>query len=54
MEVHIMSGSTTLVVGRNYYAVPRIGDTLMMDGHEVKVNNVIWHIDNRTWVEVQV
>lgn len=56
MEVHIMNGITTLAIGYNYYSVPRIGDALNLNGYKVnvKVKDVIWHIDTKTWVEIQV
>lgn len=54
MEVIIMRNTTQLAVGKNYMAVPRIGETLEMRGTKVKVKDVIWHIENTTWVEIQV
>lgn len=54
MEILVMRGTTTFFVCHNSVAVPRIGDTIESSGVRVKVKDVIWHIEHRTWVEVQV
>lgn len=54
MEILIMRDTTTFFVCHNMTSVPRIGDTIQSGDIRVKVRNVIWHIENRTWVEVQV
>lgn len=54
MEMFIMRGTTTIIICHNTLAVPRIGETIESNGVRVKVKDVIWHIDNRTWVEIQV
>lgn len=54
MDMLIMRGTQTFYVCHNSTAIPRIGDTIQADGIRVKVKDVIWHIDNKTWVEIQV
>lgn len=54
MEMFIMRDVTIFFACHNVTAVPRIGDTIHADGVKVKVRDVIWHIENKTWVEVQV
>lgn len=54
MEMFIMRDTTIFIVTHSATAIPRIGDTIMSDGVKVKVKDVIWHIENRTWVEIQI
>lgn len=54
MEMLIMRNTTIFFVCHNVTAIPRIGDTITSGDVKVKVKDVIWHIDDTTWVEIQV
>ena len=55
MEILIMRGDKLFAVTHFASAIPRNGDTMLMDGVKVKVKEVIWHVEEtRTWVEVQI
>ena len=54
VEMLVMRDTTIFFVCHNTAAIPRIGDTIMSGDVKIKVKDVIWHIDHRTWVEVQV
>lgn len=54
MEMFIMRDLKIYSVCRNVTTVPRIGDTIQDGDVKVKVRDVIWHIENQIWVEIQV
>lgn len=54
LEVLIMRGTQTIIISRNVSAVPRVGDSLVIEGIKVAVKEVIWHLDHSTWVEIQI
>ena len=54
MEMLFMRKDKVITISRNVFAVPHIGDSVVIDGIKVKVLDVIWHLDHSTWVEVQI
>lgn len=54
MEMLIMRDTKVYSVYRNVITVPRIGDTIQDGDVRVKVKDVIWHIENQIWVEIQI
>lgn len=54
MELYFMRGSKLIAVTHNAIAVPRVGDMIAADNCKVPIKEVIWHLDNTTWVEIQV
>ena len=54
MNVHITCGSRMVAMIRNATLLPRKGDTMLVSGTSVKVVEVVWHIDNSSWVEVKI
>lgn len=54
MEMLIMRKDKVIIISRNVTAVPKIGDSIAAADAKVKVLDVIWHLDNNTWVEIQI
>jgi hypothetical protein len=54
MEMLFMRKDKVIIISRNVFAVPHIGDSVVIDGIKVKVLDVIWHLDHSTWVEIQI
>ena len=54
MEMLIMRDTKVYSICRNVTSVPRIGDTIQDGDVKVKVKDVIWHMDNQIWAEIQV
>ena len=54
MDIIYMQKEKIIIISRNQIAVPRIGDHIVMDNIKVKVLDVIWHLGNITWVEIQI
>ena len=54
VEMLVMRDATVLFVCHNTAAIPRIGDIIQSGNVRIKVKDVVWHIENRTWVEIQV
>ena len=54
MEMLIMRDTKVYSICRNVTSVPRIGDTIQDGDVRVKVKDVIWHIENQIWVEIQI
>jgi hypothetical protein len=54
MDVLIMRGTDILIVSSNATAIPRVGDKIAANGVNITIKDVIWHLDNKTWVEIQI
>ena len=55
MELFITYHGQTMSIIHNATLAPRKGDTILATtGISFNVKEVVWHIDNRTWVEIQV
>lgn len=54
VEILYVQNGKLIVRSSGYSVVPRIGDKVKIDGCIVKVKDVVWHVDDITWVEVQI
>lgn len=55
IEVHYLKGQQLWASTINATIFPRVGDTVYLGGVEVKVTDVIWHIEtNKTWVDILI
>lgn len=54
IDILYMNGSQIWARTQNATVVPRTGDLVVMNNIKVKVKEVIWHIENPAWVEVQI
>lgn len=54
MEMLIMRGTHIFIVSSSTTAIPRVGDKIATDGVNITIKDVIWHMDNKTWVEIQI
>lgn len=53
MDIFFMRG-TKLLGKTNGVVVPRVGDFIAAGDIKVVVKEVVWHLDNTIWVEIQV
>ena len=54
MDLIVTYGGRAILQCKNATSIPRKGDILMISSSELKVINVVWHMENTTWVEIQV
>ena len=54
MNIHYTQNGSLVAITTNANAVPRVGDKIKMQGFIFRVKEIIWHIENNTWVEVLV
>lgn len=54
LDIIYMSGTKIIFTTLNATVVPRVGDFIAAGNVKVVVKEVIWHMDNKTWVEVQI
>lgn len=54
MMIVFVRKNQVIAVSKNAIAVPRIGETVVIDDIRLKVFDVIWHFDKETWVEIHV
>lgn len=54
MNVFYMYGKEMVCRTTNATLVPNKCDTIIIRNISFKVKNVVWHIDNGTWIEIQL
>ena len=54
INLFYMNGNEIWANTSNASAVPRVGDFVVMNGLKAVVKEVVWHLENQTWVEIQV
>lgn len=52
MKVIITQYGTTISISNNMQVIPRINETVNINGTCRKVKNVIWHINDIVYVEI--
>lgn len=54
MTLMYMRGTTTIAITQFAAAIPRVKDKVAIGNRKFEVIEIVWHIDNNTWVEVQI
>ena len=54
INIYYMQGTRTIATANNVNMVPRVGEKVNVYGQTLKVKDVIWHLCNPMWVEVQI
>lgn len=54
MTIMYMRGTTTIAITQFATVIPRLKDKVEIGNRRFEVTGIVWHIDNDTWVEVQI
>lgn len=54
MTIMYMRGDMTIAITQFATIIPRVKDKVAISNRKFEVAEVVWHIDNDTWVEVQI
>ena len=54
IDIFYMNGSRIWARTQNATCVPKAGDFIAINNIKYIVKEVIWHIENPAWVEVQI
>lgn len=54
VSIFYMNGSHIWAETQNATIIPRVGEYALMNGLKVVIKEVIWHLENPMWVEIQV
>ena len=54
MTIHYTEHGALVGISTNMNVVPRVGDKIKINDCICRVKEVIWHLENNTWVEVLI